>query len=224
MNILNNTSTQQEPEGQPQRQATVKQRAEVGLSTEVILLIVLGLFFFLLGLLLIWIYQGELPYSQDSTNGFFLVLVSLQIITMGKTPFGDVRQLWVVVIIGIGMAALGVLAIFIPGFLADFVRTLAGILLVIGGIAGLVRIFTSKDLAIALEQVGGIVQHLTMALGILYIFGIVVGLGALVPILALGPVWLIPILIFGASFFYVAWCVHKVNRLYRPEELQTPGT
>jgi hypothetical protein len=51
-----------------------------------------------------------------------------------------------------------------------------------------------------------------------------VGVGSVFLVIKTNPLWLLVIVIFGVSFFYLAWCVHKVNRQYRPEETKTPGT
>lgn len=83
-----------------------KLRDESDLSLEVVILLVLGVFMLLFGLLLFRIHTGNLPYAPDSTYGLFLVIVSLQIITMGKTPFGDLHRSWMIVIIGICTAIL----------------------------------------------------------------------------------------------------------------------
>ncbi len=221
---MNTGSTSQGPGEQPQ--APVKQRAEVGLSIEVILNVVFGVFFVLLGLLLIGIIGGLLVYSEDSTRGLFLVLVALQMITTGQTPFGNVRLSWLMVIVGLIVAALGTLAVFLPGnpVLSIVIDWLAGIILVVGGILGLVRTFAHKETAETLKQIGRIGRHTKVALGILYLFGIILGLGVFFPTITYN-IWIVPeMLIFGASFFYVAWCVHRINVLYRPEELKTPGT
>lgn len=216
---MNNEHTQQE------QTAPTKQRAEVGLSIEVVLLLVVGLFFFLLGLLLIGIYVGSLPYSQDSTAGFILVLASLYTITMGKTPLGDVRRSWFVVIIGIILAVLGTLSIFFPGgALSVLARILAALVLAIGGIVSLVQLFTSAEEAKMWMKVGGTLRQLTIALGVMFGLEIIVGVGSFVPVIATNPLWALVVVIFGASFFYAASCVQKVNRQYHPEETKTPGS
>jgi len=69
-----------------------KVNEESDLSLEVVILLILGVFMFLFGLFLFKISTGELPYTPDSTYGLFLVIVSFQVITMGKTPFGDLRR------------------------------------------------------------------------------------------------------------------------------------
>jgi hypothetical protein len=225
---MNNENAQQDPEGQQEQTAHAKQRGEVDLSIEVVLLLVFGLFFVLYGLLLFLINTGALPYSPDSTDGLFLVLVSLQIITMGKTPFGDLRRSWILVIIGIALATLGCLAIFIPGSLTVLVRILAGVILVVGGISLLVQLFISEDKAKTWKKVGGILRQLTIAAGIVYVLEVLVGIIALVGVIVLvpgitaGPLVAVLLLIFGISIFYLAWCIQKATTLYRPEETRNP--
>lgn len=225
---MNNENTQQDPKDQQVQTTHTKQRGEVDLSVEVVLLLVFGVFFSLYGLLVFPMYTGTLPYSPDSTDGLFLVLVSLQIITMGKTPFGDLRRSWIVVIIGTALAMLGCLAVFIPGPLTALVRILAGIILLVGGISLLVQLLISEDKAKTWMAAGGILRQLAITLGIVYVLEILVGIislvGAvvLVPGITEGPPVGALLLVFGISFFYLAWCIHKATSLYRPEE--TKGT
>lgn len=51
---------------------------------ESVILLVLGIFMGLFGLLLFPISTGTLPYDPDSTYGLFLVIIALQVITMGR--------------------------------------------------------------------------------------------------------------------------------------------
>ncbi|MDD4455588.1 MAG: hypothetical protein PHI67_09815, partial [Candidatus Methanomethylophilaceae archaeon] len=88
-------------------------RADSDLSLEVVILLVFGVFMLLFGLLLFRIHTGELPYAPDSTYGLFLVIVSFQLITMGKTPFGDLRRSWAVILIGVCTAVIGMVACFV---------------------------------------------------------------------------------------------------------------
>ncbi|HEY0196382.1 MAG TPA: hypothetical protein VGC02_02300, partial [Methanobacterium sp.] len=111
-----------------------KMREEYDLSIEVVILMVFGVFMLLFGFLLFKIHTGALPYTPDSTYGLFLVIVSFQIIAMGKTPFGDLRRSWALIIVGICTAILGMTACFIPGYLSELVRVLVGGILLIGGI------------------------------------------------------------------------------------------
>jgi hypothetical protein len=183
------------------------------------LLFVVGLFFFLLGLLLIGIYAGAIPYSEASTGGFILVLASLQTITMGRTPLGDVRRSWFVVTLGIVLAVLGTLSIFFPwGAHSALVRVLAALTLAIGGIVLLVQLVTAEEGAKTWLRAGGILRQLAIVLGVVFVLEALVGIGSFVPVVATSRLWALVVLAFGASLLYASWCVQKVNRLYRPEE------
>ena len=220
---MNNASTPQSPVGQPQP-AVAKRSGEVGLSIQVVLLIIMGLFFVLIGLVSIGVFLGALPYSENSTIALLLVLIALYSLTTGESPFGEPRVTWSTVTISLVLGVIGVLGVFFPG---GAVSLLVGILVffvfVIGGIAELVRLFTSEKRAKAWMKIGGVLRQLTIAAGIVYALEIITGVGGLFFVIKTNPLWLLVIVIFGISFFYLAWCIQKVNRQYRPELTKTPG-
>jgi uncharacterized membrane protein HdeD (DUF308 family) len=196
-----------------------KIRDESDLSLEVVLLIILGIFMFLFGIVLFKIHTGELPYSPDSTYGLFLVIVSFQIITMGKTPFGDLRRSWLLILIGIFMAIFGMVSCFIPGFLTEIVRIFVGIILLVGGISLLIQLFTSKQKARTWMKNPGLLKQLTIACGIVYGITIILGLITLLPSITTDPQTAVFLMIYGISIFYLAWCIQKVARLYFSPEI-----
>lgn len=191
---------------------------ETDLSIEVIILLIFGVFMLLFGMLLFGIHTGALPYAPDSTYGLFLVIVSFQIITMGKTPFGDLSRSWALIIIGICTAILGMAACFIPGYLSELVRMLVGIILSIGGIALLVQLFTSKEKAKTWMKVPGILQQLTIACGLVYVITVILGVITLLPGITTDPQTAMILIIYGISFLYLSWCIHSVSRIYPPEK------
>lgn len=195
-------------------------RAESELSLEVVILIVFGVFMLLFGLLLFRIQTGELPYAPDSTYGLFLVIVSFQVITMGKTPFGDLRRSWAVIVLGVCTAIVGMVACFIPGLLAEPVRILVGILLSAGGVALLVQLFFSEDKARVWLKVPGALQHLTVACGLVYAVSIVLGIITLLPGITTDTVTAVFLVIYGVGFFYLSWSIQKAGRLYPPGEAE----
>jgi len=200
-----------------------KLRDESDLSLEVVILLILGVFMLLFGLLLFRIHTGDLPYAPDSTYGLFLVIVSLQIITMGKTPFGDLRRSWMVVIIGICTAILGMFASFIPGLLTALIRILVGIILFVGGITLFLQLFVSEEKAKKWMKIPGILQQLIIACSLVYIMSAILGLVTLFPGIITNPQTAVLLIIYGISFFYLAWCIQKVTRLYSPEETKNPA-
>ncbi len=198
-----------------------KVREESDLSLEVVILLILGVFMFLFGLLLFKISTGEIPYTPDSTYGLFLVIVSFQVITMGKTPFGDLRRSWVLVLIGIITAIVGMVACFIPGQLTEMVRILVGVLLFAGGISLLLQLLFFEGKARTWIKIPGVLQHLTVACGVVYVITIVLGLITLIPGITSNFQTALFLLIYGISIFYLAWCIQKVARSYPPENLKS---
>ena len=189
-------------------------RAEVDLSIEVVLLLVGGVFFLLFGLALVPISTGMLPYSEGAMYGLFVVLVSMQAITMGKTPIGDLRRSWLVVIAGIATAIAGTLALFYPGELGGSIRLLAGAIILITGTLGLYQLVTAEDRARAWLRVPGVLRHLAVACAAVY--GLEVVLGVITFLSGGVPVLLTAVLcvLLGAALLYLAWAVHSVGARY----------
>jgi len=206
------------PSDRQQKQIHARMTEESDLSLEVVILLILGVFGVLLGLLLFKIYTGDLPYNPDSTYGLFLVIVSFQMITMGKTPFGDLRRSWALVVIGIGTAMLGIATCFIPGYFTKFVRILVGIVLFSGGIALFLQLCISGKKARMWIKIAGILRQLTIACALVYTLTIISGLITLFASLRSDPRTAIVLIFYGMSFFYLSWCVWKVARTYPPEE------
>ena len=198
--------------------------AELDLSLEIVILLVLAIFMLVFGFLLSPIQTGALPYNADATYGLFQVIVSFQIITLGKTPFGDFRRSWLVVAIGICSAILGMTACFIPGSLTSVVRVSVGLVLLGGGLSLLVQLFAAREKARTWIRVGGILSHLTVACTLVY--GLTIALGAitLFPGIARSALTACLLIAYGAGFAYLAWCIWKVRRTYpvasHPQEVE----
>lgn len=220
---MNDEDVLQAPTGQERLQTYIHRRAEVDLSIEVVLLLVGGVFFLLFGLLLFPISAGTLPYSEGAMYGLFVVLVSMQIITMGKTPFGDLLRSWIVVIVGIGTAMVGTVAIFYPGYTTGLIRVLAGVIILVTGALGLVQLVTAEDRARTWMRVPGVLRHLTVACAAVYGLELVLGIITLVP--GIAPVQLTAVLaaVFGAALFYIAWAIHVVTARYAPNPATAAG-
>ena len=199
-------------------------KEESDLSLEGAVLILFGVFWLLFGLTLFKIYAGDLPYNPDSAYGLFLVLVSFQMITMGKTPFGAMRRSWALVYIGMGSAVLGIATSFIPGYFTNFIRELVGIVLFVGGIILFLQLCVSEKKARMWIKIPGILRQLTLACALVYALTILSGLITLSPSLRADPRTAIILSLYGMSFFYLSWCVWKVFRTYGPEQPEDPAS
>lgn len=184
------------------------------LSFEFIVLLIFGLFLCLFGLLLPGIQSGAVPYAPDSTHGLFLILLSLQAIAIGKTPFGDFRRSWLLVTVAIGVAIVGMIGCFIPGLLLVTLRLLVGFLLTAGGLTLLLGLLISRDKARLWLRGPAVLRHLTLAAGFVYGLSLVAGLLTLFPALLAQSDTAILLFAFGVSFFYLAWCLRNVRRLF----------
>jgi hypothetical protein len=189
-------------------------RAEVDLSIEVVLLLVGGVFFLLFGLLLVPISAGTLPYSEGAMYGLFVVLVSMQAITMGKTPVGDLRRSWLVVIAGIATAIVGTLALFYPGELGGSIRLLAGAIILVTGALGLVQLVTAEDRARAWIKVPGVLRHLAVACAAVYGLEVVLGIITFLPGVVPDSLTAVLSVVLGAALIYLAWVIYAVAARY----------
>ncbi len=193
-------------------------KEESDLSLEVVVLLIYGVFMLLFGLLLFKIHTGDLPYNPNSTYGLFLVIVSFQVITMGKTPFGDLRRSWALIIIGMFTATFGMATCFIPGYFTKFVRTLVGTILFAGGIVLFMQLCISEKKAKIWIKIGGILWQLTIACALVYAVTIILGIITLFSGMTTNPQTAILLIFYGISFFYLSWCIWKVARTYGPEK------
>ena len=140
---------------------------EADLPLEVVILLLGGMALLITGVLLFPVSVGVLPYYQNGLYGLLLVIFALQMITLGKTPFGDMRKSKLLVAVGVMIAAVGIVTCFVPVF-----NRLPRILLFLcfgpGGFLLLVRMCIARDKFRAWVKYGGIFHHLTswMLLGI----------------------------------------------------------
>jgi len=192
---------------------------DIDLFLEVVVLLVLGIFMLVFGFLLFSIHTGKLSYNPDSTYGLLLVIVSFQVITMGKTPFGDVRRSWALITIGICTAIFGMFDCFIPGYATGFSRTFVGIVLFTGGITLFLQLCFAKERARTWLVAGSVLQQLTIACAINYILAIFTGVITLFPVTTTDKRTAVLLIAYGLSFFYLSWCIWKVRQLYGAEAI-----
>jgi hypothetical protein len=105
------------------------------------ILILLGILLTFLGLLLFPVNLGMLAFSPDGQLGLLLTITAIQMMALGETPLGQYKRSWLMIIIGIVFAALGVVSCIVPGMLTGMIRILLGLLNIIGGAVLLIKLF-----------------------------------------------------------------------------------
>ncbi|HCP07131.1 MAG TPA: hypothetical protein DIT24_01590 [Synergistaceae bacterium] len=96
----------------------------------------------LLGMLLVPVSLGRLPFSGSAQIGLLMVILALQMLATGNSPIGPFPRTWLMIIIGLVFVSLGVVSCIIPGILAPPLTILIGVLNILGGGLMLKRIFT----------------------------------------------------------------------------------
>lgn len=190
------------------------------LPLEVILLLVYGTFMCLFGVLLYGILAGALPYAPDSMYGLFLVLIAFQTVTLGRTPFGDLRRSWTLVAVGIGTAVIGMFGCFVPGLFSGTLRVLVGLLLSGGGATLLFQFAAHPNLGRVWIKVPGLLRILAFSAASVYLLTLIAGLVTLFPGITSGPNTAILLNIYGVSFLSLAWTLQEVSKAYGPETVR----
>ena len=88
-----------------------------------------------------------------------LVVYALQIISMGKTPFGDIRRSRTVILFGVIISAIGIVACFIPDIFGNVPRILLIIFFGAGGIILFLQMLLGQNRYRLWRKYGGIFNH-----------------------------------------------------------------
>lgn len=116
----------------------------VELSTEQSMLLLMGMFMILLGVLLVPVNFGMLPFSGSAQLGLLMVMFAVQMLASGNTPIGPFPRSWLMMFLGLLFAALGIVSCIIPEVLVPFLTILVGVLNILGGAITLGKLFLPK--------------------------------------------------------------------------------
>lgn len=194
---------------------------EADLPLEVVILLLGGMALLIAGVLLFPVSRGALAYYENGVYGLFLVLFALQIITLGKTPFGEMKRSKPLLAAGIMVASVGIAACFIPVF-KPLPRALLFLCLGPGGFLLLLQMCFSEDKLRAWIQYGGIFRHLILACASVYLLSIMISLLIWKQNLLSTAVTATVLLIYGLAVLYLAGVLRLIYRAY-PEAEKGPG-
>jgi hypothetical protein len=188
------------------------------------ILLIAGLMMLITGILLFPVSTGALPYYENGLYGLLLFIFALQIVTLGKTPFGDMSRSKPLIVIGVIIAAIGIVVCFIPNLLSQIPRILLFICFAPGGFLLLLQMFLSQEKLRTWVKYGGIFKHLIVGCGAVYVLSILIGLLILMQSLLTTMMTAAVGLIFGIAIIYLALVLRKIYLTYPEAENTNPGT
>lgn len=189
---------------------------DASLSLPVALLILVGVFLTLLGVLLFPVNIGVIPFSPDGQLGLLLVIIAIQMMTLGETPIGQYNRSWFLIVLGIVFAAMGIVSCIVPGILTGVIRVLIGLLNIIGGAVLLTKrvlpvLHTARDPGAEPVVFPPVIKHLLVTQTVLNIVAIAFGITMLIPGLVPGIVIAGILVINGLLLFALAYILQQVE-------------
>lgn len=189
---------------------------DASLSLPVALLILVGVFLTLLGVLLFPVNIGVIPFSPDGQLGLLLVIIAIQMMTLGETPIGQYNRSWFLIALGIVFAAMGIVSCIVPGILTGVIRVLIGLLNIIGGAVLLTKrvlpvLHTARDPGAEPVVFPPVIKHLLVTQTVLNIVAIAFGITMLIPGLVPGIVIAGILVINGLLLFVLAYILQQVE-------------
>jgi hypothetical protein len=188
------------------------------LPLEVVILLVAGLIMLITGVLLFPVSAGTLPYYKNGLYGLLLVVCALQIIMLGKTPYGDMRRSKLLLAVGVGIAAVGIVTCIIPDILRSFPRILLFLCLGPGGLLLLLQMCFAKEKLRTWVKYGGIFRHLISGCGLVYVLSMLMAMLIWKEDLLATRVIAGVALLYGAAIVYLACVLRKIYSAYPEAE------
>ncbi len=196
---------------------------EADLPLEVVILLIAAMTLLITGVLLFPVSTGALPYYEDGLYGLLLVMFAVQTVALGKTPFGDMRRSKLPLVIGVAIAAVGIVTCFIPDALSEIPRILLFVCFGPGGLLLLLQMILARDKLRTWATYGGVFRHLILSSGAVYVLSMFVGVLILVPSLLATSLTAAAALLYGAAIVYLALVLRIVYRKYPEAEKRPEG-
>ena len=191
---------------------------------DLVMLLVAGMTMVITGLLLFAVYAGKVPYYENGLYGLLIFINALQITVLGKTPFGDVPQRpLALLIIGIMVACVGIITCFIPDLLKEIPRIILIICFGPGGMILLMQMLLSKNKFPLWREKGGILMALSVNCAALYSLSIFISFLLIDKNLFAGRLTAFSVFSYGLLIFSLTAVLYKVYALY-PDAAERPSS
>lgn len=183
-------------------------------------LLLTGVYMVLLGLLLLPVNLGKLPFSGSAQLGLMMIILAVQMLALGNTPVGAFPRSWLMIALGFIFAGLGIVSCIIPGVLVGTLTILVGVLNIAGGIVALVKVVPQLLGARGTkEPVPSLLVRLDVTTLVMNLLTILFGLSMLAMGLFAGPIpklLLGPILAAnGGALLYLLHLLLSVERMQK---------
>ena len=190
---------------------------------DLVILVIAGLTMVIAGLLLFASYAGKVSYYENGLFGLLIFIYALQITVLGKTPFGDVPQRPLsVLILGIFVACIGIITCFIPDLLKGIPRFILFICFGPGGILLLLQMFFSKDKFPLWRKKGGILMTLAVNCTAVYSLSVFISILLIDKNYISGGFVSLSVLLYGVLVFTLTAVLFKIYALY-PDAAERPS-
>ncbi|MCW1713505.1 MULTISPECIES: hypothetical protein [Synergistaceae] len=187
----------------------------ISLSDDRAVILITGIFMVLLGLLLIPVTFGLLPFSGSAQLGLLVVIMSIQMTAFGNTPLRSFTRTWPLVFLGLLFASMGIISCIVPGIMLPWLTLIIAFLNIGGGAIPLVKMLTSlfsgeqKKTA----QMPPVITKLLITQTTLNTLSIIFGTSMLIRNLIPGPVIGIVLTANGAVLLYLLSLLSKIDML-----------
>ena len=188
------------------------------ISFDQVILLVAGMTMLMTGFLLFPVSAGILPYYENGLYGLLLFIFALQMVTLGKTPFGDMRRSKLLLAVGAAIASVGIVTCFVPEIFNQIPRILLFLCFGPGGILLLLQMFFLKDKFRSWIKHGEIFRKLIFSCSTVYVLSVLIGLLIWKQDLLTTPITAVVVLIYGAAIVYLAAVLQKIYYLYPEAE------
>jgi hypothetical protein len=189
---------------------------EVDLPLEVVILLIAGMAMLITGVVLFPVSSGILPYYENGVYGILLVMFSLQIITLGKTPFGDVKRSKPLLAIGGIFASLGIITSVIPTIPGWIPRMLLFLCLGPGSFVLLLQMYWDKKKYRSWIKYGPDFRPLILACSSVYVLSMVIAMLIWQQSLLTTPMTAVVVCVYGSAIVYLANVLRILYRSYCP--------
>ncbi|NLX84953.1 MAG: hypothetical protein GXZ00_04980 [Synergistaceae bacterium] len=189
---------------------------------DLVILIIAGMTMVIAGLLLFAVYAGIVPYYENGLYGLLIFIYAMQITVLGKTPFGDVSNRSLpLLILGIMVACVGIITSFIPDLLKNIPKVILFICFGPGGLLLLLQLFLSKDKFPLWKKKGGIFAILAVNCAAIYSLSVFISLLLINKNFVTGRFTAFSVLLYGALILSLSVVLFRIYALH-PASTQRP--